>query len=156
MHRGLAALAGANLTFDLLVTANQLPAAIRTVKALPHNQFVVDHLAMPPLTEGSIAQWSSLLRELAAEPNVSAKVSGLVTAADWQSWSVVDLARAVEVALEAFGASRLMFGSDWPVCLLASDYGGVVESVTTLIAELSVDEQAEILGGTCRRFYQLA
>ena len=116
--------------YELLVRTRELPAAVDTALALPHVRFILDHLAKPPIAAGgdALAAWAHALRLLAALPNVAAKVSGLVTEADWSSWAVDDLAGPVRVALEAFGPERLLFGSDWPVCLVAAPYDRVLDA----------------------------
>ena len=121
----------------------------------PEQPFVLDHLAKPLIKPGTLDPWQADLRALARHPNVSCKLSGLVTEAAWQGWKRADFAPYLEVALEAFGPKRLMLGSDWPVCLLAAEYPDVVGIVTEFIARLSDSEQALILGGTASRFYGL-
>jgi L-fuconolactonase len=153
---GVAALAGRGFAFDLLVIPRQLPAAIALARALPEQRFVLDHLAKPPIRERAREPWAGRLRELAALPNVSCKLSGMVTEANWQAWRPEDLAPYFEVALEAFGPARLMFGSDWPVCLVASGYARWSECVNAWIAPLSTAERAAVLGGNAARFYRLA
>jgi L-fuconolactonase len=155
VRRGLRATAEAGLCYDLLTHPHQLPAAIETVRALPELTFVLDHLSKPPIAAGEIEPWSAYFRELAAEPNVCCKLSGMVTEADLGSWSVDDLRPYAEVALDAFGPARLMFGSDWPVCLIAASYSRVRDAAGELIAALSPDERAEVLGGTAARVYGL-
>lgn len=151
--RGLRTLGDAGMTYDLLVRESQLPAAIAAVRAAPATQFVLDHIAKPPLRTGDLASWESLLRTLAAEPNVTAKVSGLVTEADWAAWSPPDLKPAVDAALGCFGPSRLMFGTDWPVCQLAGSYADVVASAEDLFKDLSVSERYAVFTGTARQVY---
>jgi L-fuconolactonase len=148
--------------FDLVVRAEQLPACARLAAALPEVSFVLDHLGKPRLDPGGgpgtaarLAAWERDLAELAARPNVTAKLSGLVTEARWDAWRPDDLRPAVDHALEVFGPDRLMFGSDWPVCLLASDYGGWLATLGDLLAGLSEDESAAVWAGTARRVYQL-
>lgn len=148
------------LVFDLVVRADQLPACARLAAALPEVSFVLDHLGKPGLDGTStdvdtLAAWKRDLTELAARPNVTAKLSGLVTEARWDAWRADDLRPAVDHALEAFGPRRLMFGSDWPVCLLASDYGGWMTTLGDLLAGLSPDESAAVWAGTARRVYDL-
>jgi L-fuconolactonase len=150
------------LVFDLVVRAEQLPACARLAAALPEVSFVLDHLGKPRLDPGGgagtaarLAVWERDLAELAARPNVTAKLSGLVTEARWDAWRPDDLRPAVDHALEVFGPDRLMFGSDWPVCLLASDYGGWLATLGDLLAGLSEDESAAVWAGTARRVYQL-
>ncbi|MFE0458816.1 amidohydrolase family protein [Kitasatospora sp. NPDC058965] len=155
VRRGLRAVADAGLCYDLLTLPHQLPAAIETVRALPELSFVLDHLSKPPIAAGGREPWAGLLRELAAEPNVSCKLSGLVTEADHDRWTVADLRPYAEVALDAFGPGRLMFGSDWPVCLLAASYEQVVSSAEELTDQLEPHERAQVFGGTAARVYGL-
>ena len=155
VRRGLAAVAAAGLSYDLLVLPHQLPAAVDTVRALPGLSFVLDHLAKPPIAAGVTHPWAGLLRELAGAPNVYAKLSGLVTEADHAGWTVAALRPYAETALAAFGPGRLMFGSDWPVCLLAASYGEVVAAAEELTAALTPAERAEVFGGVAARAYRL-
>lgn len=152
---GLRQLHGFGLTYDLLLFPPQLPAAVELAGMMPEQPFVLDHLAKPLIKPGILDPWQADLRALACHPNVSCKLSGLVTEAAWQGWKRADFAPYLEVALEAFGPKRLMLGSDWPVCLLAAEYPDVVGIVTEFIARLSDSEQALILGGTASRFYGL-
>jgi L-fuconolactonase len=156
VRRGLRAVGEAGLAYDLLTRPHQLPAAVETVRALPEVRFVLDHLSKPPIARGELVGWADDLRALAAAPNVAAKLSGLVTEADWTGWTVDQLRPYVEVALDAFGADRLMFGSDWPVCLLAAgSYGDVVDGARALTGHLSAAERAAVFAGTARRWYRL-
>ncbi|MEV4069240.1 amidohydrolase family protein [Nonomuraea fuscirosea] len=155
VRRGLAAVAAAGLAYDLLTLPHQLPAAIDTVTALPELTFVLDHLSKPPIAAGELEPWRGRIRQLAERPNVSCKLSGLVTEADWTGWRVDDLRPYAEVVLEAFGPERVMFGSDWPVCLLAAEYGQVSRAADELCAGLSEAERAEVFAGTARRAYRL-
>ncbi|MDT0343796.1 amidohydrolase family protein [Streptomyces litchfieldiae] len=155
VRAGLAAVADAGLVYDLLVLPGQLPAAIETVRALPGLTFVLDHLAKPPIATGEREPWAGLVRRLAAEPNVVCKLSGMVTEADPDHWTVRDLRPYAETVLEAFGPDRLMFGSDWPVCLAAADYAEVVEAAVELTAGLSPDERTAVFGATAARVYGL-
>jgi L-fuconolactonase len=118
-------------------------------------QFVLDHCSKPPIASGQLSEWAELVRSLAAHDNVTCKVSGLVTEADWHSWTVSDLRPYFEVVLDAFGADRLMFGSDWPVCLLAAGYGEVVAAAQELTSELSESERESFFSGTAERLYGL-
>ncbi|GAA4220938.1 L-fuconolactonase [Streptosporangium album] len=156
VRRGLAAVGRAGLVYELLTLPHQLPAAIETVAALPEVDFVLDHCSKPPIASGELEPWASLIRELAARPNVTCKLSGLVTEADWGGWTVGDLRPYAGVVLEAFGPDRVMFGSDWPVCLLAAPYGTVLESARTLTAHLSESERDGVFGGVAARVYGLA
>ncbi|MEU4476357.1 amidohydrolase family protein [Micromonospora sp. NPDC023888] len=155
VRRGIAAVGAAGLAFDLLVRDHQLPAATRLVRDLPEMRFVLDHLGKPSLGHGGLGDWPRDLLALAAEPNTTAKLSGLVTEVDGPSWTTSDVRPAVEHALDAFGPDRLMFGSDWPVCLLASSYARWVEALTELLAPLGDDERAAIWRRTARRAYRL-
>jgi L-fuconolactonase len=122
---------------------------------MPELRFVIDHLAKPPIREGALEPWARLVRPFGELPNAWCKVSGLVTEADWRTWQVDDLGPFVRHAVEVFSPSRLMFGSDWPVCLLAAPYERVVETARSLTAELSETERGQLFGGTARAFYRL-
>jgi L-fuconolactonase len=143
------------LTYDILVYAHQLPAALALVERLPDQPFVIDHLAKPRIREGTLEPWATHTRQMARHPNVCCKVSGLVTEADWKHWQPADLQPFLDIVFESFGADRLMFGSDWPVCLLAADYPRVVELIESYASHLSDDERDGLFGGTATRFYGL-
>ncbi|MGV9852100.1 amidohydrolase family protein [Streptomyces sp. NPDC003442] len=155
VDRGLAAVASAGLAYDLVLRPEQLPAAVEAARARPELTFVLDHLGKPPVRPRRPDAWANDLRALARLPNTVAKLSGLVTEANWDTWSIADLQPFVAVALEVFGPRRLMFGSDWPVCTLAADYGQVVATTRELLEELSAHERDEVLGGTAARVYRL-
>jgi L-fuconolactonase len=150
--RGLKAVGEAGLLYELLTYPHQLPAAVRAVAELPGTNFVLDHCSKPPITTGELEPWATRLRALAALPNVTCKVSGLVTEAS-KDWTVADLRPYVEVVLDAFGPDRLMFGSDWPVCLLHATYAQVVEATEELVDGLSPAEREALFGGTAARVY---
>ncbi len=152
---GLKAVAAQGLAYDLLVVPHQLPAAIAAVRAVPELTFVLDHIAKPPIASGEREPWAGLIAELAAEPNVLCKLSGMVTEADPARWTVADLRPYAQGVLEAFGASRVMFGSDWPVCLLAGDYDRVLGAARELTDGLSAAEREDVFGGTAVRAYRL-
>lgn len=156
VRRGIAAVGAAGLPYELLTLPPQLPAAIRTVADLPDVPFVLDHCSKPPIASGGIEPWASDLRTLASYSNVTCKLSGLVTEAAWSSWRVDHLRPYVEIVLEAFGPERLMWGSDWPVCLLASSYDRWAEAAEELTSGLSASERAAVFSGTARRVYRLA
>ncbi|ANN19361.1 amidohydrolase [Amycolatopsis orientalis] len=153
--RGLAAVGEAGLAYDLLVKPPQLDAALAAAKALPDQVFVLDHAAKPPITSGEWQPWADGVAALGALENVYCKLSGLVTEADWAEWKVGHLTRWTEHVLESFGASRLMFGSDWPVCELAAAYEVVVDTAVSLTSSLSDAERLEFFEGTARRAYRL-
>jgi L-fuconolactonase len=155
VRRGLAALADAGLPYDLLITPKHLDSAVATVRAIPELTFVIDHLAKPPIRTGEIGPWEQQMRALAAEPNTCCKLSGMVTEADWDSWTVEDLRPYADVVLDAFGPARVMFGSDWPVCLLAAPYADVAAAARELTSHLSAAEQADVFGGAAARAYRL-
>jgi L-fuconolactonase len=153
--RGLAAVAGAGLVYDLVITAGQLDAAAEAAAAVPDLLFVLDHLGKPAIASGSTQPWDRDLRRLAALPNTACKLSGLVTEADWTRWQVADLRPYAETALDAFGPDRVMFGSDWPVCTLAASYGEVLQAARDLTDHLSDAEREAIFAGTATRLYRL-
>ena len=153
--RGLAAVARAGLVYDLVITSGQLGQAARAAVAVPDLQFVLDHLGKPPIASGRTEPWAQDLRALAALPNTSAKLSGLVTEADWHRWQVADLRPYAEVALDAFGPARLMFGSDWPVCTLAASYPDVLAAARDLTGQLSPAEREVLFAGTATSVYGL-
>jgi L-fuconolactonase len=153
VRRGIAAVGAAGAVFDLVVRDHQLPSAVRLARDLPEVSFVLDHLGKPRLERGELQDWASALTELAQLPNTAAKLSGLATEADWSAWTPADLRPAVSHALEVFGADRLMFGSDWPVCLLATSYGRWIEVLSGLLDECADHETAMIWEHTARRVY---
>jgi L-fuconolactonase len=154
---GLAAVAAAGLVYDLLVRERELPAARAVAERLPELTLVVDHLAKPRIREGAMQPWAGELAALAGHPNVACKVSGLVTEADWTAWTPAQLVPYVAHAAEVFGPERLLFGSDWPVCLLAAGYGEVVAAATEALdrAGLGPAEREAVLGANARRLYRL-
>lgn len=154
VQRGLAAVADAGLAYDLLTKTPHLPAAIQTVRNLPQLTFVVDHISKPVIGE-PLDPWATQLRELAALPNVTCKLSGMVTEADWTTWTAKDLQPYADTVLEAFGPDRVMFGSDWPVCLLAASYADVVATAETLTSTLSASDQESVFNTTATRTYHL-
>jgi L-fuconolactonase len=152
---GLGAVAEAGLTYDLLVRARELPAATEVARRLPGLRLVLDHLAKPSISTQQIPPWASAIGEIAGLPNVTCKVSGMVTEADWTAWRPADLAPYIGTALELFGADRLMWGSDWPVCTLAATYSQVYDVTTTILSDLVGDELGWILGGCAAATYGL-
>lgn len=156
VQRGLAVLERHEVPFDLLFFVEHLPHAATLARRFPLLTFVLDHLAKPRIKAKAIDDWLPAFREAARHPNVFCKLSGMVTEADWRGWTIDDLRPYVDSALEAFGPTRLMFGSDWPVCELAAPYARVVETLRELIARLGTAEQAAILHGTATRCYRLA
>ena len=154
VQRGLAAIADAGLAYDLLTKTPHLPAAIQTARSFPDLTFVVDHISKPAIGE-TLEPWAGRLRELATLPNVTCKLSGMVTEAPWSTWKPADLQPYADVVLDAFGPDRVMFGSDWPVCLLAASYAEVVQTAETLTSGLSPAEADAVFGSTATRIYRL-
>jgi L-fuconolactonase len=154
-RRGVARLARHRLAYDILIYARQMPAAVAFAAAVPDVRLVLDHLGKPDVCRGGYDTWRRDLDRIAALPNVCAKLSGLVTEADWNRWTIEDLHRYVNAAIEAFGPERLMFGSDWPVCTVAAEYGAVTDIIRTAIDGRAQSEQDAIFGGTARRFWNL-
>ena len=155
VRRGISIMGRAGLAFDLLVRPRETPAALEVVRAEPGMRFVVDHLAKPPIATGEREPWATLLRDLGELPNMACKLSGLVTEADWAGWTVDQLRPYVDHALEVFGPGRLLYGSDWPVCLLAATYETVFATAAALMDGLSGPERARVFGGTAEEVYRL-
>ncbi len=153
--RGVGKLAGYGLAYDLLIYARQLGSAVRMVERFPEQRFVIDHLAKPEIRLGKLEGWREWMKEMGKFPQVMCKVSGMVTEARVGDWKAEDLRPYIEVVLEVFGVDRLMFGSDWPVCLLAADYGRVLGVVEGALEGFSVADRAKIFGGNALRFYGL-
>jgi L-fuconolactonase len=154
-RRGIQALAGRRLVYDLLVLPPQLAEATELVAAFPGQPFVLDHLAKPPIASGQREPWNGDLRRLAALPNVVCKLSGMVTEAAWQHWRADELQPYLDAALAAFGPARLLYGSDWPVCTLASDYQRWHDVVAVWLQGLGAADRQAILGGNSVRVYGL-
>lgn len=153
--RGVGLLHQFGLVYDLLIYPRQLPAAVELASRLPAQPFVLDHVAKPAIRSGLLDGWRDDILRLARNTNVSCKVSGMVTEAAWQGWERKDFLPYLEVVLDAFGPERLMFGSDWPVCLLAAEYADVAGIVRDFTDALTADEREAIWGGTARRWYGL-
>ena len=154
-NRGVGMLRDFGLLYEVLIYERQLPAAIAFVDRHPDLVFVLNHIAKPRIGDNALEPWAGRMRELAKRPNIYCKLSGLVTEADWRNWTVAQITPYIDVALEAFGPSRLMFGSDWPVCLLATNYQQWTGIVRDAVSKLSQAEQARIWGGTAVEAYRL-
>ncbi|SEF35699.1 L-fuconolactonase [Amycolatopsis pretoriensis] len=152
---GLGAVASAGLAYDLLVRVEQLPAAAALAERLPYLRLVLDHAAKPPIAAGEWEPWASGVAALAAHENVVCKLSGLVTEADWTGWEVGHLRRYVDHVLDVFGPSRMLFGSDWPVCELAASYEVVLDAAIALTGSLSDAERLGVFEHNARRVYGL-
>ncbi|MDX2305798.1 MAG: amidohydrolase family protein [Microscillaceae bacterium] len=152
-QRGLSLLKKYNFTYDILIYPHQMQAALQTVQNFPEQPFVLDHIAKPYIKERKITQWDDYIHAMASQENVYCKISGLVTEADWQYWTYLDFVPYLDVVWDAFGADRVMFGSDWPVCLLAGTYTEVLEILQTYTQHLSEAEKTKIFSGNAKRFY---
>ena len=154
-HRGVAALRGTGLVYDVLVYPRQMREAIAFADRHPGQSFALDHAGKPPIETGAMEPWAAHVRELGRRENVTCKVSGLVTEADWGEWSLDSLRPYLDVMVEAYGPERLMAGSDWPVCLVASGYGRWWRMLEEYFAGFSERERAAVFGGVAARVYGL-
>jgi L-fuconolactonase len=152
---GISRLREFGFTYDILVYPKQLPAAIDLVAKFGDQRFVVDHLAKPEIKAKSITEWAARMGEIARNPNVYCKLSGLVTEADWHHWARSDFEPYLDVVFEAFGVDRLMFGSDWPVCLLAASYKQVKDLLEDYVSRKAPAAKEKIFGANAIRFYDL-
>jgi L-fuconolactonase len=151
--RGISCLGDFGFTYDVLIYEKQLPAAIELVSRFPDQLFVLDHIAKPLIRERRYLPWGRFVKMLAENPNVYCKISGLVTEADWKQWRASEFKPYLDVVFEAFGVERLMFGSDWPVCLLAAGYKQVVELIADYTRDLAPAEREKIFGLNAVHFY---
>lgn len=154
-RRGIQFLAEFGLAYDLLLYPRHLPVAAKLVAEFPDQTFVLDHIAKPQIAAGVLEPWKRDIAELARFPNVSCKLSGMVTEARWKEWTPADFAPYFEVVCEAFGPNRLMIGSDWPVCTVAADYASTINLVKNYVTRFTAAEQAAILGENCARIYRI-
>jgi L-fuconolactonase len=155
VRKGLDELSSRGLSYDLLVHTRHLKHARAVVDRCPQLQFVIDHLAKPPIARNEIDEWARQMKPMAAAGNVWCKLSGLVTEANWNSWRIEDFIPYVDKAFELFGPQRLMFGSDWPVCLLAASYEQVLETFQTLLSDLSEEERDRVFSKNASQFYRI-
>lgn len=153
--RGVALLKEYDLAYDLLLTEKHLPHALTFMEGFPEQKMVLDHIAKPLIKEKKIEPWATYIRALAQNENLYCKLSGIVTEADWLNWQVTDIYPYLDVVFEAFGPSRLMYGSDWPVCLLASNYDRVFELITGYISQLEIQDQEKVMGLNAIQCYNL-
>ncbi|GGA74151.1 amidohydrolase [Flavobacterium palustre] len=152
---GITALEKHNFTYDILIFPHQLGAALELVKRFPNQKFVIDHIAKPYIKDEFYDGWASLMKAISEYPNVYCKLSGMTTEADYNNWTPEQIEPYMQLVLEAFGANRILFGSDWPVCLVAGNYTKTKELVTNFIAKLNSEEQTAIMGGNAVQFYNL-
>jgi L-fuconolactonase len=153
--RGIKSLADFGYTYDLLVYPTQLQEAVGFVRQFPAQKFVLDHMAKPLIREGSFEPWKKYIANLASAGNVYCKLSGMVTEADWKKWEPADFRPYLDVVFSCFGPQRLLYGSDWPVCLLASTYQQQLAIVEDYINPLSFSEKQHIMGENAVQFYNL-
>lgn len=156
VQRGLTAVFAHDLAYDFLVRSRELPAAIATAQAFPRAHFVLDHAAKPPIAADGSAEWAESISALAACGNVWCKISGLATEAVWDDWDVERLFPFVEHAAKCFGEDRLIFGSDWPVCLLAGSYGEIKNALEACLARLGPRVRDKAFGVNAAQAYRLA
>ena len=157
VQRGIRAVGDAGLVYDLLVKSRELPSAVELARNFPDITFVLDHVAKPRIASGPRdEEWERAMAPLAECENVHCKLSGMVTEASWPSWTPDDLAPYIDRTLAWFGPGRCMFGSDWPVCLLAADYGRVFSALKLALDGLDPTEKREVLGENAVRVYRLA
>lgn len=152
---GISLLKNRNLVYEILVYWHQLPAVLEFAKLFPNQQFVVDHIAKPDIKNKYRSAWELLIKELAKFSNVSCKISGMVTEADFNNWDLDQFLPYMDVVLEAFGSDRIMYGSDWPVCLVAANYSQVLNIAKSFANQLSTDEQANFFYKNALRTYNL-
>ncbi|HLZ90694.1 MAG TPA: amidohydrolase family protein [Candidatus Acidoferrum sp.] len=152
---GVAHLHAFGFTYDLLVYPKQLPAAIELCSRLPQQRFVLDHLAKPEIKAGKTSPWAAQIQEIAQHKNVCCKLSGMVSEADWNNWQPEDFRPYLDVVFDAFGADRLLFGSDWPVCLVAATYHQVEQLIADYLKGFSESAKEKIFGANATRFYGL-
>ena len=154
--RGIGCLADFGFTYDILIYPRQLPAAMELVARFGKQSFVIDHIGKPEIKSKRSMLWTQQMGEIAAHPNVYCKISGLVTEADWRSWQADDFKPYLDGVFEAFGSDRIMFGSDWPVCLLAGSYSEVVQLIADYTQSFSRADKEKIFGLNAARFYGIA
>lgn len=153
--RGISKLETHNFTYDILIFPHQLGATLEFVKRFPNQKFVIDHIAKPYIKDDFFDGWAIIMQEIAKQENVYCKLSGMITEADYNTWTPKQLEPYMDLVLNAFGAKRVMFGSDWPVCLVAGNYSQVKSIVRNFIANLSIAEQEAIMGESAIQFYNL-
>jgi L-fuconolactonase len=154
-NRGIHALEENGLTYDVLIVESQLDETIRFVDRHPHQPFVLDHIAKPKIATAEIEPWRTRMRELSKRGNVCCKLSGMVTEDSWSSWSIESVRPYLDTVVEAFGPDRLMAGSDWPACLVATSYSRWWQTLHNYFADFSNDERAKVFGATAARIYDL-
>ena len=153
--RGISLLEKHNFTYDILVFPHQLGSVLEFVKKFPHQKFVIDHIAKPYIKDGYFEGWATMMTAIGKHENVSCKMSGMATEADFNIWTPEQIHPYMDTVLEAFGSKRILFGSDWPVCLVAGNYSKIKKLTTDFISQLSQIEQNSIMGNNAIEFYNL-
>ena len=153
--RGISLLQSFSFTYDILIFPDQLPFTEKFVKRFPEQKFIIDHLAKPFIKKGDLDEWKRAMEKIAASPNVFCKISGMVTEADWHQWKKEDFKPYLDTVVTAFGTGRIVYGSDWPVCLVAASYQQQLEIVEDYFSSFSAKEKAAVFGGNAVQFYQL-
>ncbi|MDG1652759.1 MAG: amidohydrolase family protein [Flavobacteriaceae bacterium] len=154
-QNGIGKLGNLNLTYDLLIYSHQIEAAIKLVSQFPNQKFVLDHLAKPNIKKGKIDPWKNQIQRMAQFSNVSCKISGMVTEADHAQWKPSDFIPYLDIVFDAFGENRILFGSDWPVCLLAASYQEVYQLITDYTVNFSLEQRDKLFGANAERFYNI-
>ncbi|GAB2806387.1 amidohydrolase family protein [Ferruginibacter profundus] len=152
---GIAALKEFDLTYDILIFPKHLPAAITLVQQFPEQKFVIDHIAKPYIKSGLISEWKHAMRRMAQFSNVHCKISGMVTEANYLHWKKEQFTPYLDVVVEAFGTKRIMYGSDWPVCLVAASYKKMLNITAEYFAAFSANEQEDFFGNNAAAFYMV-
>ncbi len=153
--RGIGALKEFGFTYDILIFPQHLPAAIKLVQRFPGQKFVIDHMAKPDIKNGLIDSWKENIQFIAQFPNIYCKLSGMVTEANWKTWKKEELFPYLDVVTNAFGINRLLYGSDWPVCLVAASYAEMISPVKKYFSTFTKTEQEAVFGGNAFQFYHL-
>jgi len=154
-QRGIGLLEKFNLTYDILVFFNQLEVVLELVEKFPNQSFVIDHIAKPEIKDGKIEFWKKHITKIAKYPNVYCKISGMVTEADLKEWKTADITPYLDVVFQSFGTNRIMYGSDWPVCLLAAEYKEQLQLVLNYMTRFSKEEQTLVMGVNAVKFYNI-
>lgn len=152
---GIAQLREFGFTYDILIYADQIGYAEILCKDFPSQAFAIDHLAKPAIKQNGLREWSNAMQPFRNMPNVYCKISGMITEADWSHWSQEDFKPYLDTVMEVFGINRIMFGSDWPVCLLAGSYNEVLEIVSEYFSQFSDYDRSLLFGGNAQQFYSL-
>jgi L-fuconolactonase len=153
--RGISLLKNYQFTYDILVYSSQLPTVLRFIELFPDQRFVIDHIGKPDIKNRKIEQWRNEMKEIAKHPNVYCKLSGMVTEADWKNWTVADFQPYIQSILENFGSERVMFGSDWPVCVLSASYRQCCEILDQNTLHLNEEDKRKLWGENAIRFYNM-